>query len=64
MMNVDSLASKIEENVKNNCNFKLIEQNRCFYRAIAKAIIDEITKNAVVHTTDSNGDTCDNGTIK
>jgi SLT domain-containing protein len=55
MMNIDSLASKIEENVKNSCNFEVIEQNKCFYKAIAKAIIDEITQNAEVTGTDSQG---------
>jgi uncharacterized membrane protein len=31
--------------------------------ALAQAIVDEITSNAVVHTVDSRGDTCNNGTI-
>ena len=64
MMTSESLASKIEENVKNDCGFELIEQNKCFYLAIAKAIIDEIQQNAVVTGTDSNGDTLDNGKIQ
>lgn len=33
------------------------------YTAIATAIVNEITGNAVVHTLDSRGDTCNNGTI-
>lgn len=33
------------------------------YIAIATAIVNEITGNAVVHTIDSRGDTCNNGTI-
>ncbi len=33
------------------------------YMAIATAIVNEITGNAVVHTLDSRGDTCNNGTI-
>lgn len=33
------------------------------YTAIATAIVNEITTNAVVHTVDSHGDTCNNGTI-
>jgi hypothetical protein len=31
--------------------------------AMCQGIVDEITANAVVHTTDSKGDTCNNGTI-
>jgi hypothetical protein len=31
--------------------------------ALCQGIVDEITSNAVVHTTDSRGDTCNNGTI-
>jgi len=33
------------------------------YQAIATAIVNEITGNAVVHTVDSRGDTCNNGTV-
>lgn len=56
MISAESLASKIEENVKNSCGFELIEQNKCFYLAIAKAIVDEIQQNAEVTGTDSDGD--------
>lgn len=31
--------------------------------AMCQGIIDEITSDAVVHTVDSRGDTCNNGTI-
>ncbi|MES2048846.1 MAG: hypothetical protein V4447_10625 [Pseudomonadota bacterium] len=31
--------------------------------AMCQGIIDEITQDAVVHTVDSRGDTCNNGTI-
>jgi uncharacterized membrane protein len=31
--------------------------------ALCQGIVDEITSNAVVHTVDSRGDTCNNGTI-
>ena len=57
MMSAESLASRIEENVQNDCGFELIEHNKCFYLAIAKAIIDEIQQNAEVIGTDSDGDT-------
>ena len=58
MMSAESLASRIEENVKSSCNFELIKQNRCFYLAIAKAIVDEIQQNAEVTGTDSEGGEC------
>ena len=63
MMSAESLASRIEENVKNSCNFEVIEQNRCFYLAIARAIVDEIQQNAEVAGTDSNGGDCE-GRVK
>ena len=63
MMSAESLASRIEENVKNSCSFEIIEQNKCFYLAIAKAIIDEIQQNAEVTGTDSNGGDC-SGEVK
>ena len=58
MISAESLASRIEENVQNSCNFELIEQNKCFYLAIAKAIVDEIQQNAEVTGTDSEGGEC------
>lgn len=32
-------------------------------QAMCQGIVDEITSNAVVHTADSRGDTCNNGTV-
>ncbi len=58
MMSAESLASRIEENVKSICNFEVIEQNKCFYLAIAKAIVDEIQENAEVIGEDSEGGDC------
>jgi uncharacterized membrane protein len=31
--------------------------------ALCEGIVDEITSNAVVHTVDSRGDTCNSGTV-
>ena len=58
MMSAESLANRIKENVQNDCSFALIEQNECFYLAIAKAIVDESQQNAEVTGTDSEGGEC------
>ena len=57
MMSADSLASRIEENLK-DCGFEIITQNECLINSIAKAVVDEIQQNAEVTGTDSEGGEC------
>ena len=46
-MSDSSLKSSIETNLK-ACGIKLTDANKCLANAIAKAVVEEITKNAQV----------------
>jgi len=63
-LSADSMKNKIiEELGELGGSDEQKENAEKYILAICKGIVKEIQENAVVHTIDSDGDTCDNGVI-
>jgi len=64
-LSADSMKGKIIDEL-GGLNGSEDQKNKAekYILAICKGIVKEIQDNAVVHTTDSDGDTCDDGTIE
>jgi len=64
-LSADSMKDKIIDEL-GGLNGSEDQKNKAekYILAICKGIVKEIQDNAVVHTIDSDKDTCDNGTIE